>query len=206
MNPEKFNPSTHEKDVLHDQTNTERLEQEIQNVPSQEEILALFKEEGFLDTSFEDKETHSLSIRSLSKKEVFDEYRKSGGSLGKKIDKGPASYNTPQEEIPYTTPGQKDLNVMIVKFNENVVLDRAVKEIDTMGARSLTYEELIQYGTEHPSHQEKNPLFSIDVKKLFHAGPVIPVLSYDVMRGRNLSVVKVPNYFDRRFRLLVVRK
>lgn len=123
--------------------------EQIQRVPSQEEILALLKESDYLNTSFEGQETHLLSMLPLSKEEAYGAYRKSG-------DNGRIS-QVVEENISYATPNAENLDVMIM---DSRVTD--IADLDSLGVRPLTFEEFIQYGIQHPSHQEKVPLVTFD--------------------------------------------
>lgn len=133
---------------------------------------------GYLDTSFEGKETHSLTIRPLTKEQALDEYRNSGGKTW--------IWDELEKNIPYAIPKAETLDVMIINFGKNIGSDEALVEMDKLGVRPLTYEELIQYGITHPDHQKQKALVGLGTKHTLDGGPRAPVLSVVVV-GRGLS-------------------
>lgn len=121
--------------------------------PSLVEVIARCKAAGYLDTSFEGKETHPLTIRPLTEKQAFDEYYNSGGKTFISEELG--------VDMEYAVPEAEQHNVMILNFGKDIGRDEALAEIDKLGARPLTGEELIQYGIIHPSHQEQKLLVGL---------------------------------------------
>lgn len=110
------------------------------------ETIARVRDAGYLDTSFEGKETHSLTVRPLSKEEALEEYRNSGGAISDALE----------EKIPYSIPKEATLDVIIMDFHKLIKGDEALVKMDELGVRPLTHEELIQYGIKYPSHQRTN--------------------------------------------------
>lgn len=138
-------PSEHEKAIADREKNMS---------PELAETIALLKEAGYLDTSIEGKVVHSLDIRSISKNEAVREFKKHGGEfLGWWEMEGDAPYDVPQAE---------KLDVMMVNFNRDISNDDALEEMNELGLRSLTREELLQYGIQNPP--QKVTLVAINKK------------------------------------------
>lgn len=162
------------------------------------ETIDRLKEAGYLDTSFEGKESHHLEMRSLTKEQSLDEYRNSGGET--------YVWDDLEKNMPYTTPKTETLDVMILNFGKNIGSDEALAEMDKLGVRPLTYEELIQYGITHPDHQMQNYLIGLGTKHgLDVAGPCAPSLGFDGA-VRRLDAGHWGGVWGGRFRFLVVRK
>ncbi|KKT30774.1 MAG: hypothetical protein UW27_C0002G0106 [Parcubacteria group bacterium GW2011_GWA1_44_13] len=124
-------------------------DKEMRGELSLQETVALLKDKGYLDASFEGKEVHELAMRALSKEDALAEYKKSGDKAGAWDE---------FENMPYTIPKAENLDVMIMKFNKDVYGDDALAVMGALGVRPLTSEELIQYSIANPSHQEKKAL------------------------------------------------
>ncbi len=165
---------------------------------SLEETAALLKENGYLDTSFEGKEVHELVMRALSKEEAIDEYKKSGGET--------FVWNEMEMNMPYTIPNAENLYVMIMSFNKEIRSDEALAEMDKLGVRPLTYEELIQYGIAHPSHQEQKYFVGLGSKHPLEGSMRAPTLNDDVGFGRRLKASPCDGVWRDNYRFLVVRK
>lgn len=127
--------------------------------PELAEKLALLREKGYLDTSFEGKEVHKLTVRALSKEEAFAEYKASGGDTLILDD-------FEEDNIFYKTPEVKKMDVMIMIFPDSsyaptLRLMEALKIMNECKVRPVTYEELVQYGTAYPSHQVQSVLIAL---------------------------------------------
>lgn len=137
--------------------------------PEIAEIIACLREFGYLDTSFEGREVHPLAIRPLTKEQALDEYRNSGGET--LIQGGPGG------NMLYTIPQAETLDVMIMNFGKEIKSDEALAEMDRLSVRPLTYEELIQYGVAHPSHQKHHSLLGLGTKYTLGDIPeAVPIL------------------------------
>jgi len=172
-------------------------DKEMREELSQEEVLMLVKESNYLDTSFEGKETHTLNLEALTKEEAFEGYRNSGGKTW--------IWDELEKNMPYTTPEAKTLDVMILNFNKDIRSDDALLEMDKLGVRPLTYEELIQYGIAHPSHQEQKILVGLGSKHTLDGDSLAPVLGLGDA-GRLLGAGHWCNVWHDEYRLLVARK
>lgn len=152
---------------------------------------------GYLDTSFEGKETHTLAMRPLSKEEAFAEYRTSGGKTW--------VWDEMENNMPYSTPKAETLDVMIMNFNKGIKSDEALAEMDNLGVRPLTYEELIQYGIAHSSHQEQKWLVGLGTKHTLGGDPRAPVLRFGGDE-RSLVASHLGSEWGDGYRFPVVRK
>ena len=157
---------------------TGETEREFVSSPEQAEALSRLRDAGYLDTSFEGKEVHELIMRALPKDEALAEYMASGGKTW--------VWDELEKNMPYTTPEAKTLDVMMVNFNKAIGSDEAIAEMDALGVRPLTYEELIQYGIAHPSHQEKKILVGLGSKHTLVGSPLAPSLGVSDDGGREL--------------------
>ena len=121
-------------------------DKEMRGELSLEETVALLKDKGYLDTSFEGKEVHELAMRPLTEEQALNEYRNSGGEI---------RYSVIKENFPYTMSKQENLDVMIMKFDRIIRdSDDIFVEMSNLGVRPLTYEELIQYVIANPSNEQ----------------------------------------------------
>ena len=166
-----------------------------------EPVLALLREKGYLDTSFEGKEVHELAMRALSKEEALDEYDRTNNK----------PYINPDLEkyMPYKTTETENLVVMMMSLNKNTNCDEVLAEMDKLGVRPLTYEELIQYGIAHPSHQEQNEIIGLGSRyslgDSLQGGVRVPVLFKNVA-GNSLRADRLDYGFTKESRFPVVRK
>lgn len=115
-----------------------------------ETIIDKLREAGCFE-SFEGKEVHELNILPLGRKEALDAYLNSGGKtkLGMNIENGSFEWEIQEH---------KKLRVMTLKLPKNTPIERAKDEIIRLGFHPLDWQELTQYGTQHPSHQEQNKI------------------------------------------------
>lgn len=163
-------------------------------------VLGHVRASGYLDTSFDGKEVHPLAIRSLTKKEALDEYRKSGGKIWDELEKN----------MPYVVPEPRGLSVMILDFGKRIRYCKALAEMDVLGVRPLTYEELVQYGVVYPIHQRRKDLVGLGTKHVLNAllfrSPHVPFLCAHDDGERNLDAraTDLPLHAENRF--LVVPK
>jgi len=171
-------------------------EEERESIPSPE--LARIRDAGYLDTSFEGKEIHRTSIGDLSKEEALDRYKKSGGATW--------VWDELEKNMPYVVPNAENLDVMIINFNKYISSDDAIKEMDALGVRPLTYEELIQYGIAHPSHQEQKALIGLGSKHALVGNPHAPVLDVNGVGERSLDANHWGVDWVDRYRFPVARK
>lgn len=139
--------------------------------PELAKAIARLKEAGYLDTSFEGKESHRLEMRALSKEEAIEEYKNSGDKTW--------VWNELEKNMPYTTPKTETLDVMIMNFGENISYDDALAEMNKLDVRPLNYEELIQYGIVNPEHQKQKVLFGLSTKHTLGGGSCAPSLAFD---------------------------
>lgn len=121
--------------------------------PELAETIARLKGAGYLDTSFEGKEFHRLEMRPLSKEEAIVEYKNSGGKT--MVESRLEAFK------PYAVPKTENLEVMMMNFKGGRGSESFIKEMNRLSVRPLTYEELIQYGIAHPSHQEQEVLVGL---------------------------------------------
>jgi len=172
-------------------------DKEMRGKLSLEETVALLNENGYLDASFEGKEVHKLVVKALSKEEAITEYKKSGGV--------PYISQDLESNMPYLTPNVENLDVMIMNFGKEIKSPEALTEMDRLGVRPLTYEELIQYGVTYPSHQQKNDLVGLGSKYTYSGGPRTPVLLM-LANDRELDGKVWGLLWDSSYRFPVVRK
>ena len=115
-----------------------------------------------------------------------------------------------EKEIPYVIPRHylkpnvKVLDVMILWFRRRIGSDEGVALMDNLGVRPLIFEEHIQYGTQHPSHQEKKNLVAL-TKYILEGNPYAPVLAFGG-DGRGLGAAGWGGDWVDGCRFLVVRK
>lgn len=157
---------------------TNMLKKALGEVPYGGTIITRLCTAGYLDTSFEGKEIHPLEIKPLTKDEALAAYHQSGGKTW--------IWDELEKNMPYTIPDAKHLDVMIVNFGKGISGDNAVAEMDNLGVRPLTYEELIQYGITNPEHQKQNYLVGLGSKHVLDGDPCAPGLGW-VVGGRLLS-------------------
>lgn len=185
------------KEQIAEITGVTEEEREKLSSPELAEVIARLKDVGYLDTSFEGKETHTLAIRPLTKEQALYEYRNSGGMT--------AVWDELEENMPYTTPKAETLDVMMMNFNKEIGADEALTEMDKLGVRPLTYEEFIQYGIAHPSHQEQKYLLGLGTKHILPLGGLRIPLLYFRGNKRRLSADGWGHVWDD-YRFPVVRK
>jgi len=176
------------------------VKEEEEIAPTSTELaptLARVRDAGYLDTSFEGKETHHLAIEALPNEEAIERYKKSGGKTW--------VWDEMEKNMPYTTPKAENLDVMIMNFNKSIGSDEAIAEMDRLGVRPLTYEELIQYGIAHPAHQEQKVLIGLGSKHTLGGNPRAPILSVLGVE-RDLDANHWGGDWDDRYRFPVVRK
>ncbi|MBI5400517.1 MAG: hypothetical protein HZB12_00145 [Candidatus Yonathbacteria bacterium] len=159
--------------------------------------FARIRDAGYLDTSFEGKETHRLTIEALSKEEAIARYKQSGGKTW--------VWDEIEKNMPYTTPKAKTLDVIMMNFGKNIKSDEAIAEMDKLGVRPLTAEELIQYGIANPSHQEKDLLVGLSSKHTLDGSPLAVILRVSVDR-RDLVAGHWGGDWNDGYRFPVVRK
>lgn len=172
-------------------------DKEVRGQLSLEETIVLLEEKGYLDTSFEDKKVHSLTMRPLSKEEAIEEYKKSGSKT--------LVWDELEKNMPYITPKIEMLDVMVMKFNKLIGSDETIAQMDKLGVRPLTYEELIQYGIVHPAHQKQKTLIGLGSKHILAGNLYTPCLRFDDV-NRNLDAELLSGLYHDRYRFLVVRK
>ncbi|HAS84787.1 MAG TPA: hypothetical protein DCS23_01785 [Candidatus Yonathbacteria bacterium] len=185
---------------LAEMTNEERGhmdDKEMRGALSLQETVALLREKGVLDTSFEGKEVHELIMRPITKEQALSEYKNSSGKtyIASEVS----------EKMTYSTPKAEALNVMIMNFNKIIRSDEAVTEMNAFGVRPLTYEEIIQYGVAHPSHQKQKILVGLGGEHLVDGNVVLPELIARV-GTRFLEAIRLDHVFGGGFRFPVVRK
>jgi len=163
-----------------------------------ESTIARVREAGFLDASFEGKETHRLAIEALPKEEAIEAYRKSGGET--------YIWAELEKNMPYTTPKAEKLDVILLGFGKSVTSDEALAEMERLGVRPLTYEELIQYGIVNPEAQKKNPHVALGSKHSLGGNPRAPVLVVVGVDERDLDASPWGNDWGEGCRFPVVRK
>lgn len=152
---------------------------------------------GYLDTSFEGRETHSLTIRPLTKEQALDEYRNSGGKTW--------VWDELEKNMPYMVPKAETLDVMIMNFGKNIGSDEAIAEMDKLDVRPLTYEELVQYGIAYPEHQKQKYLVGLGTKHTLVGIPHAPFLIVGVGERDLSAIVWGLDWVDW-YRFPVVRK
>ncbi|MBI5798560.1 MAG: hypothetical protein HZB10_01345 [Candidatus Yonathbacteria bacterium] len=109
-----------------------------------------------------------MTVHPLLKEEALEAYRKSGGDTW--------IWPELEKNMPYTTPKEDVLDVFLLGFGKSVSSDDALAEMDRLGVRPLTYEELIQYGIVDPESQKKNTLVALGSKHSLRGGPRAPTL------------------------------
>ena len=176
---------------------TEVTEEERESISSSLE-LARIRDAGYLDTSFEGKEVHRLVIEPLTKEEALDRYKNSGGKTW--------VWNELEKKMPYTIPTAETLDVMIINFNKDIGSDEAIAEMDKLGVRPLTYEELIQYGIAHPEHQKQKIFVGLGSKHTLDGNPRAPILGVNDDGERSLDAFHWGFGWVGRYRFPVVRK
>lgn len=156
---------------------------------------------GYLDTSFDGREVYPLTIRPLTKRQAFAEYRNSGGRTW--------VWSELEKNMPYIVPKAEKLDVMILKFGRSIGDDKALAEMDNLDVRPLIYEQLIQYGIARPEHQKQKFLIGIGTKHILRSmfvGLHSPVLHTDDDGERNLDACPLNCPLGERYRFLVVPK
>lgn len=107
--------------------------------------------------------------------------------------------------MPYAVPKAETLAVMIMNFGKSIGSDDALAEMDKLGVRPLTYEELIQYGIANPEHQKQKWLVGLGTKHTLGGNPRAPYLGF-VGGGHRLGARGWGVDWDGRCRFPVVRK
>lgn len=142
------------------------------------EILDRVKASGYLDTSFDGKGVHTFRMEALSKEEALEKYKNSGGKTW--------IWDDLKNKMPYTTPEVIDKDVIILNFKKNISSEDAIQEMDKLGLRPMTYEELIQFASNNPEYQKQNILVALGSKHDFGGGLQVPVVNWGV-EDRDLS-------------------
>lgn len=173
-------------------------DKEMRGELSLEETIALLKDAGYLDTSFEGKETHPLAIRALSKEEALEEYKTSGGKAG--------VWDEFKINFPYTTPKAETLDVMMMNFGKEITRGEADTEMGKFGVRPLTYEEFVQFISVNPSFDEQNPLVALSDKHTGNGAPRVAFARFSSETGRSLCAARHSDNWNANYRFPVVRK
>ena len=171
-----FNPSTHREDFENTQNEVSRQlnnahEQALEdntvfdeitgkNIENEKKEISADFLKNFspdnIDTSFEGKIFHPLSIEPISKEESLKRYLSSGNL--------PRIFDDIENIMPYRTPEAKEIQVAIIKFDENLTLEDMIMVINKAGARPLTYEELLQFVVANPGCQKEISLVALGSK------------------------------------------
>lgn len=141
-------------------------------------LIKLAKENNCIarpDLFFEGKVFHNLEIEPLTKSEALKKYKDSGGSTW--------IWDELEKNMPYTPPSRKSLNVNILSFSRDISSEDAIKEMDKLNVRPLTYEELIQFGITYPEFQKQNPLIALGSKQVLSGLLQVPKLDGGSARG-----------------------
>lgn len=145
------------------------------------DAVAKLATRGYLDTSFDNRAVHPLSIRPLSKAQAFAKYRKSGGKT--------TVWDEIEKHMRYQKPKAQLLLVMNIQFGCGIGGEDALGEMCEFGVQPFFGEWLIQFGCARPNYQKKSPLVALGTK--FDAGgrACTPYLSsYDGdVRGMHAS-------------------
>lgn len=182
-------------------------QQENEKVVSPElaETIARLNEAGYLDTSFEGKEVHELVIRPLSKEEALREFSEQVGTIG--------GYDENiEKDMPYTTPTPESLDVLILNFNKSLDIPNVyLEEMGTLGVRSLTNEEFIQYCLKYASRIKNNEAhIALGSGEYFVNGESrFPILIKSYPEDDTSILTDMPvriDYHDKGCRFPVVRK
>jgi hypothetical protein len=157
-NEEAINALTKKRDDLISEAHEEDKKDE-----GFKKMVVILQSLGHLDSTFESRDLHPLSLKSLSKEEALTLYKNT------EVRAGPWKYVSKHlaQEMPYITPEGKNIKVVIMKFNEDIFPDEVVQEMDKLGVCPLTYEEFIQFVSANPDYQKQNTLIAAGSKHKF---------------------------------------
>ncbi len=65
------------------------------------------------------------------------------------------------KRFPVKGEGKKEVEITVVHFNRVIESDEAIKEMDALGYRPATIEELLGFGKEHPDLQRSFPIIAL---------------------------------------------
>lgn len=153
---------------------------------------------GYLDNSLEGREIHSLTIHPLTKEEALAAYCKSGSETW--------IWDELEHNMPYFTPKEGKLDVIIMKFNKLIEGHDALTEMEDLDVRPLSYEELIQYGALYPMHQDQKNLAALVEWDYPHGRICSPVLYRGRCGQRRMSIVSWDGGLDKNIYFPVVSK
>lgn len=108
----------------------------------------------------------------------------------------------------------KEIEVELVHFNKSISTRDALKELDKMGYRPATPQELLAFGAEYPEEQKKHSITAlptqeeIDNDSVFRSdgGDRRALCLYWFGAARNLRLAWLENDWPASWRFLVARK
>ena len=89
-----------------------------------------------------------------------------------------ANKDITSKNFPNTRKGKDDVMPELVHFNRTITSDEAIAELDTMGFRSGTIEELLAYGATSPETQRKFPIIALGSSSVVHGYRLVAYLGY----------------------------
>jgi hypothetical protein len=111
------------------------------------------------------------------------------------------SYIT-EKYFPISGVGKKKINVELVKLNRSISSGDACTQIDSIGFRPATIEELLAFGTKFPWFQQEFAIYALGSVSNIGGANHVPCLSLD---GLFLQYSVFPR-LSGSFRFLAVRK
>lgn len=112
--------------------------------------------------------------------------------------------NITAERFPVKGSGSKELAVKLIHFNRRISSEGAVKEMNKMGLRPATLEELLAFGAKYPDMQRGFPIVALGSSALVHHSRCVPYLDMASERVVHLDMWR--NDWGDCTRFLAVRK
>ena len=82
-----------------------------------------------------------------------------------------------EKHFPNTRRGKEEVSLHLVHFNRNIGSEDALRELDKMGFRPATIEELLAFGAQNPEEQRKYPIVALgSVWRHLRGGRCVPSL------------------------------
>ena len=119
-------------------------------------------------------------------------------------DRGDADITV--ERFPVKGESTQKLAVELVHFNRAISSENTIQELDAMGLRPATIEELLAFGAAFPDLQRKFPIVALGSSSIIRGNRLVPCLYEDDSMRRRLNLYWGDIGWDGYYRFLAVRK
>ncbi len=128
-------------------------------------------------------------------------------SLSDMVSAGQYDWVNPEiteANFPKTRTGSISLNAELLHFNRTISSENALKEMEKLGFRPATIEELLAFGAKYPELQRQFPIVALGSSCVLGGDRRVPCLD-EVGSGRDLDLYWFEDVWYGRYRFLVVR-